>query len=247
MQDQALSGKVALVTGASQGIGKSIAIALGRRGAKVVVNYLPGDAGREADAKAVAAEVGGEILGFDVTNSQAVTEGIKTLKQLDVLVNNAGIAINGLVMRFTDEQWAKTLQVNLNGAFYCTRAAASLLLKAKEAGRIVNIASVVGEMGNGGQIAYAASKAGIIGITKTCAREFASRGVTCNAVAPGYIDTAMTADHLPEAARAKLMEQIPLARIGVADDIGNAVAFLAGPEAGYITGQVIRVNGGMLM
>ena len=247
MQDNALSGKIALVTGASQGIGKAIAIALGRRGAKVIVNYLPGDDGREADAKAVAAEVGGDIIGFDVTNSQAVTEAIKSLKQLDILVNNAGIAINGLVMRFTDEQWAKTLQVNLNGAFYCTRAAASLLLKAKEAGRIINIASVVGEMGNGGQIAYAASKAGIIGITKTCAREFASRGVTVNAVAPGYIDTAMTADHLPEAARAKLMEQIPLARIGAADDIGNAVAFLAGPEAGYITGQVIRVNGGMLM
>jgi 3-oxoacyl-[acyl-carrier protein] reductase len=247
MQDQALSGKVALVTGASQGIGKAIAQALGRRGAKVIINYLPGDAGREADAKAVAAEVGGEILGFDVTNSQAVTEAIKAQKQLDILVNNAGIAINGLLMRFSDEQWAKTLQVNLNGAFYCTRAAASLLLKAKEGGRIINIASVVGEMGNGGQIAYAASKAGIIGVTKTCAREFASRGVTCNAVAPGYIDTAMTADHLPEAARAKLMEQIPLARIGSADDIGNAVAFLAGPEAGYITGQVIRVNGGMLM
>jgi len=245
--DKALAGKVALVTGASQGIGQAIAIALAHRGAKVIVNYLPGDPGRENDAKAVAAQVDGDILGFDVSNSASVTEAIKGLKQLDILVNNAGIAINGLILRFTDEQWAKTLQVNLNGAFYATRAAASLLLKSKESGRIINIASVVGEMGNGGQIAYAASKAGIIGITKTCAREFASRGVTCNAVAPGYIDTAMTADHLPEAARAKLMEQIPLARIGRADDIGDAVAFLAGPEAAYITGQVIRVNGGMLM
>jgi len=245
--DKALAGKVALVTGASQGIGKAIALALANRGAKVIVNYLPGDAGRENDAKTLAEQLGGDILGFDVANSASVNEQIKTLKQLDILVNNAGIAINGLVMRFSDDQWAKTLQVNLNGAFYCTRAAATLLLKSKESGRIINIASVVGEMGNGGQIAYAASKAGIIGVTKTCAREFASRGVTVNAVAPGYIDTAMTADHLPEAARAKLMEQIPLSRIGKAEDIGDAVAFLAGPEAGYITGQVIRVNGGMLM
>jgi 3-oxoacyl-[acyl-carrier protein] reductase len=256
INDKALTGKVALVTGASQGIGKAIALALGRRGAKVVVNYLPGDAGRENDAKAVAAEVeaaGGQgaISGFDVTSSSSVTDAIKAIgtehKQLDILVNNAGIAINGLLMRVSDDAWAKTLQVNLNGAFYTTRAAASLLLKAKDSGRIINISSVVGEMGNGGQAAYAASKAGILGLTMSTAREFASRGVTVNAVAPGYIDTAMTADHLPEAARAKLMEQIPLARIGSADDIGNAVAFLAGPESAYITGQVLRVNGGMLM
>jgi 3-oxoacyl-[acyl-carrier protein] reductase len=258
IQDKALQGKVALVTGASQGIGKSIALALGRRGAKVIVNYLPDANGstREADARAVAAEVeaaGGQgaIVAFDVSNSAAITDAIKAIgsehKQLDILVNNAGIAINGLVMRFTDEQWMKTIQVNLNGAFFTTRAAATLLLKAKESGRIINISSVVGEMGNGGQAAYSASKAGIIGLTMSTAREFASRGVTCNAVAPGYIDTSMTADHLPEAARAKLMEQIPLARIGRADDIGDAVAFLAGPEAAYITGQVLRVNGGMLM
>jgi 3-oxoacyl-[acyl-carrier protein] reductase len=258
IHDKALSGKVALVTGASQGIGRSIALALGRRGAKVIVNFLP-DAGgstRENDARAVAAEVdaaGGQsaLSGFDVSSSSSVADAIKAIgsdhKQLDILVNNAGIAINGLVMRFTDDQWGKTLQVNLNGAFFATRAAAPLLLRAKEGGRIINLASVVGEMGNGGQAAYAASKAGIIGLTKTIARELASRGVTCNAVAPGYIDTAMTADHLPEAARAKLMEQIPLGRIGRADDVADAVAFLAGPEAGYITGQVIRVNGGMLM
>ncbi len=245
--DKALQGKVALVTGASQGIGQAIALALAHRGAKVIVNYLPGDVGRENDAKAVAAQVDGEILGFDVSNSQSVTDAIKGLKQLDILVNNAGIAINGLVMRFSDEQWAKTLQVNLNGAFYCTRAAATLLLRAKESGRIINLSSVVGEMGNGGQAAYSASKAGIIGLTMTTARELASRGVTCNAVAPGYIETAMTADHLPEAARAKLMEQIPLGRIGKPEDIADTVAFLAGPEAAYVTGQVIRVNGGMLM
>ena len=256
--DKALSGKVALVTGASQGIGRAIAVALGARGAKVVVNFLPDANGstREKDARDVAAAVEaagghGAIAGFDVSSSQAVNDAIKAIagehKQLDILVNNAGIAINGLIMRFTDDQWAKTLQVNLNAAFYTTRAAATLLLKAKEFGRIVNISSVVGEMGNGGQVAYAASKAGVLGLTMTTARELASRGVTCNAVAPGYIDTAMTADHLPEAARAKLMEQIPLGRIGRAEDVAAAVAFLAGPEAAYITGQVIRVNGGMLM
>ena len=258
--DKALTGKIALVTGASQGIGRAIALGLGRRGARVIVNYLPdapgAPAAREQQAREVAAEIEGvgghaAILGFDVANSTSVTDAIKAIgsehKQLDILVNNAGIAINGLLMRFSDEQWAKTLQVNLNGAFYTTRAAASLLLKAKDAGRIVNISSVVGEMGNGGQAAYAASKAGIIGLTMSTARELASRGVTCNAVAPGYIDTAMTADHLPEAARAKLLEQIPLGRIGRAEDIADAVAFLAGPEAAYITGQVLRVNGGMLM
>jgi 3-oxoacyl-[acyl-carrier protein] reductase len=256
--DKALSGKVALVTGASQGIGRAIAVALGRRGAKVIVNFLPDANGstREQDARAVGTEIeaaGGQaaVSGFDVTNGAGVTEAIKAIgtehKQLDILVNNAGIAINGLLMRFTDDAWSKTLHVNLDGAFYTTRAAAPLLLKAKDAGRIINISSVVGEMGNGGQAAYAASKAGIIGLTMTTARELASRGVTCNAVAPGYIETDMTAQHLPEAARAKLMEQIPLARIGQADDVANAVAFLAGPEAAYITGQVLRVNGGMLM
>ena len=258
--DKALSDKVALVTGGSQGIGRAIAVALGRRGAKVVVNFLPDTPDnpgvREQDAKNVVAEIeaaGGQgaISGFDVTNGAAVTDAIKAIgtehKQLDILVNNAGIAINGLIMRFTDDQWARTLQVNLTGAFYAIRAAATLLLKAKEGGRIINISSVVGQTGNGGQAAYAASKAGLIGLTMTTAREFASRGVTCNAVAPGYIQTDMTAQHLPEAARAKLMEQIPLGRIGQADDVANAVAFLAGPEAAYITGQVLGVNGGMLM
>ena len=202
--DKALAGRVALVTGASQGIGRAIAVALGRRGAKVVVNFLPDANGstREQDARKVAAEVeavGGQgaVSGFDVANSAAVTEAIKAIgvehKQLDILVNNAGIAINGLIMRFTDDQWLKTLAVNLNGAFFTTRAAATLLLKAKDAGRIINISSVVGESGNGGQVAYSASKAGILGLTMTTAKELASRGVTCNAIAPGFIDTAMTA------------------------------------------------------
>jgi 3-oxoacyl-[acyl-carrier protein] reductase len=250
--DKALQGRVALVTGASRGIGRAIAIALGKRGAKVIINYASReDAAREA-ATAVEA-VGGQaaVVGFDVANGAAVTDAIKQIGKdhgsLDILVNNAGVAINGLLMRFSDEAWTKSINTNLGGAFNCTRAASILLLKAKDAGRIINITSVVGEMGNGGQVAYSASKAGLIGLTMSTARELSSRGVTCNAVAPGFIETDMTAEHLPEAQRAKLMEQIPLGRIGRADEVADAVAFLAGPEAAYITGQVIRVNGGMLM
>jgi len=250
--DKALQGKVALVTGASRGIGRAIAVALGRRGAKVIINYASReDAAREA-AKAVE-EVGGQavVAGFDVANGTAVTEAIKALGKehggLDILVNNAGVAVNGLLMRFTDEQWAKSINTNLGGAFNCTRAAAVMLLKAKDAGRIINITSVVGEMGNGGQAAYSASKAGLIGLTMSTAKELSSRGVTCNAVSPGFIETDMTAEHLPEAQRAKLLEGIPLGRIGRAEEVADTVAFLAGPEATYITGQVIRVNGGLLM
>jgi len=250
--DKALQGRVALVTGASRGIGRAIAVALGRRGAKVIINYASReDAAREA-AKAVE-DAGGQaaISGFDVANSAAVTDAIKAIGKehggLDILVNNAGVAVNGLLMRFTDDQWAKSINTNLGGAFNCTRAAATMLLKSKENGRIINITSVVGEMGNGGQAAYAASKAGLIGLTMATAKELASRGVTCNAVAPGFIETDMTAEHLPEAQRAKLIEGIPLGRIGSADDVAQTCAFLAGPEAGYVTGQVLRVNGGLLM
>jgi len=250
--DTQLSGKVALVTGGSRGIGRAIAIALGRRGAKVIVNYASrADAAREAAAAVEAAGGQAAIAGFDVADAAAVTEAIKAIGKdhggLDILVNNAGVAINGLLLRFSDDQWQKTLAINLGGAFHCTRAAASLLLRAKSAGRIINITSVVGEVGNAGQAAYAASKAGLIGLTMSTAKELASRGVTCNAIAPGYIETDMTAEHLPDAARAKLLEQIPLAKIGRPDDVADAAAFLAGPEAAYITGQVLRVNGGMLM
>jgi 3-oxoacyl-[acyl-carrier protein] reductase len=250
--DKALAGRVALVTGASRGIGRGIAVALGRRGAKVIINYASReDAAREAAAEVEAAGGQAAIAGFDVANSAAVTEAIKAIGKdhgsLDILVNNAGVAVNGMLMRVTDEAWAKTMNTNLSGAFHCLRAASMMILKAKDAGRIINITSVVGEQGNGGQVAYAASKAALIGMTMSTARELASRGVTCNAVSPGFIETDMTAEHLPEAARGKLMEQIPLGRIGRSEDVANAVAFLAGPEAAYITGQVLRVNGGMLM
>jgi len=250
--DTALTGKIALVTGGSRGIGRAIAVALGRRGARVIVNYASrADAARDTAAAVEAAGGQAAIAGFDVADPAAVTEAIKAIGKdhggLDILVNNAGVALNGLMLRFSDEQWQKTLAVNLGGAFHCIRAAGSLLLRAKAAGRIINITSVVGETGNAGQAAYAASKAGLIGLTMSTARELASRGITCNAIAPGYIETDMTADHLPEAARAKLMEQIPLGKIGRPEDVADAAAFLAGPEAAYITGQVLRVNGGMLM
>ncbi|HVV87742.1 MAG TPA: 3-oxoacyl-ACP reductase FabG [Kofleriaceae bacterium] len=250
--DRALEGRVALVTGGSRGIGRAICVALGRRGAKVIVNYAAReDAARETAALVDAAGGTSAIAGFDVADAAATGDAIKQLGKehggLDILVNNAGVAINGLLLRFKDDQWARSLAVNLGGAFHCARAAASLLLRAKEHGRVINITSVVGESGNGGQVAYASSKAGLIGLTTSLAKELASRGVTVNAVSPGFIDTDMTAEHLPEAARARLLEQIPLARIGLADDVAHAVAFLAGPEAAYITGQVLRVNGGLLM
>jgi 3-oxoacyl-[acyl-carrier protein] reductase len=250
--DTALTGKVALVTGGSRGIGRAIAVALGRRGAKVIINYASrADAAREAAAAVEAAGGQAAIAAFDVADPAAVGEAIPAIGKdhggLDILVNNAGVAINGLVMRFSDEQWQKTLAVNLGGAFHCIRAASRLLLRAKAAGRIINITSVIGEMGNGGQTAYAASKAGLIGLTMSVARELASRGITCNAIAPGFIETDMTAEHLPEDQRAKLLEQIPLGTIGRPEDVADAAAFLAGPEAAYITGQVLRVNGGMLM
>jgi 3-oxoacyl-[acyl-carrier protein] reductase len=250
--DRALEGRVALVTGGSRGIGRAICTALGRRGAKVVINYASReDAARETAELVTAAGGTAALSAFDVGSSEATTEAIKAIGKdhggLDILVNNAGVAINGLLLRYKDDQWQRTLQVNLGGAFHCARAAASLLLRAKEHGRIINITSIVGESGNGGQVAYAASKAGLIGLTQSLAKELASRGVTANAVSPGFIDTDMTSEHLPEAARAKLLEQIPLSRIGIADDVAHAVAFLAGPEAAYITGQVLRVNGGLLM
>jgi 3-oxoacyl-[acyl-carrier protein] reductase len=247
-----LKDRVALVTGASRGIGRAVAVALARRGANVWINYTANEAAAHEALAAVKVVGQGQIKRFDIADSKAVETAIKEIAEasggkLEILVNNAGIAIDGLIMRTKDDDWKRTLDVNLSGAFYCCRSASRYLLKAKEAGRIINLTSVVGEQGNVGQASYVASKAGIIGLTKTLAREFAARGVTVNAVSPGFIETDMTAAHVQGENRDKLIAQIPLSRIGKPEDVAEAVAFLAAPGATYITGQVIRVNGGLLM
>lgn len=250
-QDKALEGCTALVTGGSRGIGRAICVALAGRGAKVAINYRAREDAAQETAELVKKAGGTAILaGFDIGDMQAATEGVTSVGKdhgLHILVNNAGIAINGLLMRFKPDDWNQVIAVNLGGVFACSKAATRYLLKAKEQGRIINLSSVVGESGNAGQAAYAASKAGVLGLTKTLAKEFASRGVTVNAVTPGFIATEMTDEHLPEAQRAALIESIPLGRIGAASDVADSVAFLAGPEGSYITGQVLRVNGGLLM
>jgi 3-oxoacyl-[acyl-carrier protein] reductase len=243
--------RVALVTGASRGIGRAIAIALAKDGLFVVVNYTANEAAAAETLSAIQSAGGdGAICRFDVADADAVDAAVKQLAaehgRLDVLVNNAGIAIDGLLLRTKKEDWQRTIDVNLSGAFHCCKAASRHLLKAVE-GRIVNISSVVGEQGNAGQVSYAAAKAGLIGLTRTLARELASRAVTVNCVTPGFIETDMTAAHVQGAAREALVKQIPLGRIGAADDVAEAVRFLVSPRASYITGQVVRVNGGLLM
>ena len=247
-----LSDRVALVTGASRGIGRAIALALGARGAKVVVNYC---SQKEAAAETVAAirSAGGEALPmlFDVADSAAVDSAMKEIVGacggLHILVNNAGVAVNTLTLGAKDADFRRAIDVNLGGTFHCTRAALRSLMRAPGGGRIVNITSVVGEAGSAGQAPYAAAKAGIVGLTKSWAREYASRGLTVNAVSPGIIATDMTASEMPEARKEEVLKAIPLGRIGSADDVAHAVAFLAGPHAAYITGQVLRVNGGLFM
>jgi 3-oxoacyl-[acyl-carrier protein] reductase len=242
--------KIALVTGASRGIGRSIAVALAKRGCYVLVNYSSSPEAAQETLHEIR-EVGGdgEVLQFAVQDSEAVEnafEGIKARHgQLDVLVNNAGISRDGLVLRMKDEEWLTTLGVNLNGAFFCSRAAARLMLKAKS-GRIVNISSVVGEMGNAGQTPYVSSKAGLIGLTKALAKELASRSITVNAITPGFIETDMTAA-LNEKLKEEHMKAIPLGRYGHSNEVAELVAFLASDAAAYITGQVIGINGGMYM
>ncbi|HEX8952240.1 MAG TPA: 3-oxoacyl-[acyl-carrier-protein] reductase [Polyangia bacterium] len=243
--------RVALVTGASRGIGRAIALALAADGLFVIVNYTSNE-GAAADTLKRLQDAGGQgaLSRFDVADAAAVDAAIKQIAtehgRLDVLVNNAGIAIDGLLLRTKKEDWQRTLDVNLSGAFHCCKAASRYLLKAQD-GRIVNISSVVGESGNAGQISYAAAKAGLIGMTRTLAKELATRAITVNCVTPGFIETDMTAAHVQGDNREALIKQIPLGRIGSAEDVAEAVRFLVSPRASYITGQVVRVNGGLLM
>jgi len=247
-----LQGKVAVVTGASRGIGRAIAIALGRRGAKVVLNYAGNEAAAAEAAEAVRAAGGTAITKrFDVADPAAVDAAFKEIVAaeggLQILVNNAGVAVNMLMLGARDSEWKRAIDVNLNGTFHCCRAALRTIMRAKDAGRIVNITSITAEVGSAGQGAYVAAKAGVIGLTKTLAREYASRGVTVNAVSPGFIDTDMTATELPPDRRAELLKQIPLGRVGAPEDVAAAVDYLVGPGAAYVTGQVLRVNGGLFM
>lgn len=241
--------KVAVITGASRGIGKSIALALAAQGASIVAVDMD-----QTSTEAVVAELqaaGGKALAVvgNVTVTadaeRMIDAAMEAFGRVDILVNNAGITRDGLLMRMKDEDWDAVLSVNLKGAFLCTRAAFKVMSKQRY-GRIINIASIVGQMGNAGQANYCASKAGLIGLTKSNAREMAKRNITVNAVAPGFISTAMT-DALSDKVRAELTSQIPMDRLGSADDIANAVLFLASEASGYITGHVLAVNGGMYM
>ncbi|KKI92572.1 3-oxoacyl-ACP reductase [Bacillus sp. SA1-12] len=245
-----LENKVALVTGASRGIGRAIALDLVKNGASVAVNY----AGNEAKANEVVDEIkagGGNAFAIkaDVGNSEEVTQMVKEVinqfGQLDILVNNAGITRDNLLMRMKDNEWDDVINTNLKGVFLCTKAVTRQMMKQRN-GRIINITSVVGVSGNPGQANYVAAKAGVIGLTKTTAKELASRNITVNAVAPGFITTDMT-DELSEEMKAEMLKQIPLAKLGEPSDIANIVTFLASDKSKYITGQTMHVNGGMVM
>ena len=245
-----LEGKIAVVTGASRGIGRAIAEKLASMGAMVVINYN-GSAKKAEEVKAKIESNGQKaaVMQCNVSDYAAceafIGEIIKTYGRIDILVNNAGITKDGLLMKMSEEDFDNVINVNLKGTFNCVRHVARQMIK-QRAGRIINLSSVVGVTGNAGQVNYAASKAGVIGLTKSTAREVASRGITVNAVAPGFIETDMTevlSDKVKEAAAA----QIPLGHFGKAEDVANTVAFLASDDAGYITGQVIHVDGGMVM
>jgi len=246
-----LEGKIALITGASQGIGETIARQLAKQGAFAVCASLPST---EGDLRTVVAAIeadGGQAdyVLLDMRDGESIRAAVNTVLErhgaLHILVNNAGITKDKLMIQMKEEEFELVLDINLKGAWLATQAAAKPMMKQRW-GRVINIASVVGQMGNAGQSNYVASKAGLIGLTKTVAREFASRNVTCNAVAPGYIATAMT-DVLTKEVKDEFNRQIPLGRMGTAVDVANAVLFLATEEAGYMTGQVLSVNGGMLM
>ncbi|MBE77318.1 MAG: 3-oxoacyl-[acyl-carrier-protein] reductase [Candidatus Marinimicrobia bacterium] len=244
-----LNNKIAIVTGASQGIGKIIAFELSKSGATVICLSRNKEALNIIVNKIV--ENGGQASSFpcDITESETFTQIVKKIikkyKKIDILVNNAGVTSDSLLMRMSDEQWDTVIDINLKGAFNCTRAVMRHMMKNKS-GRIINVTSIVGLTGNAGQANYAASKAGLIGMTKSIAKEVASRGITANCIAPGWIETSMT-DTLSEDVKNQFLTQIPVGRIGFAKDIANTAVFLASDEAGYITGQTITVDGGRII
>lgn len=245
-----LTGKTAVVTGGSRGIGRAICIELAKQGANVVVNY----SGSEDKAKQVVSEI--EQLGAkaiavqaNVADSAAVDsmmkQAIEVFGTLDILVNNAGITRDNLLMRMKEQEWDEVVDTNLKGVFLCTKAVTRQMMK-QRAGRIINISSIVGVAGNPGQANYVAAKAGVIGLTKTCAQELASRNILVNAIAPGFITTEMT-DNLPEELKEAMLKQIPLAKLGQPEDVAKAVVFFASNQANYITGQTLHIDGGLVM
>jgi 3-oxoacyl-[acyl-carrier protein] reductase len=244
-----LKGQVAIVTGAAQGIGQAISAALSQEGARLVVSDIQEDAAIAAAKQLTATGQEAIAIAVNVADEASVKAMVEKVLsswgKIDILVNNAGITRDALLIRMKESDWDAVLDINLKGVFHCTKAVLSSMSK-QRSGKIVNIASIVGVMGNAGQANYVASKAAVIGLTKTTAREYASRGLTVNAVAPGFIETAMTAA-LSQDIRQRLMDQIPLGRLGTSQDVANAVLFLVSDQAGYMTGQVLHVNGGMLM
>lgn len=243
-------GQVALVTGASRGIGRAIAVALAQAGALVVVNYRGNQEAAQSTVQQIVAAGGkGELSRFDVALEVEVDEAVKTIVdargKVDILVNNAGVTSDSLLIRAKSADWDQLIATNLRGTVLCTKAVCRAMIRQRY-GRIVNLSSVVGQMGNAGQAAYAATKAGILGFTKSMARELAARGITVNAVAPGFIETEMTAKLSPQL-REEYLKSIPLGRFGSCEDVAHLVVFLTAPEAGYITGQVVGVNGGLYM
>jgi 3-oxoacyl-[acyl-carrier protein] reductase len=236
-----LEGRLALVTGASRGIGRAIALELGRAGAEVVVGYHSG----AVEAEAVAAEIGGRALQADVSDAESARALVEAAGDVDILVNNAGLTRDGLLARMSDDDWRTVIDTNLSSVFYTCRAVTRPMMK-KRRGAIVNVSSIVGVHGNWGQTNYAASKAGIIGFTKSLARELGSRNVRANVVAPGYVRTQLT-DVLPEEATAAMLQNTPLGRLGDPEDVAGAVRFLCSDEASFVTGAVLLVDGGLGM
>ena len=242
-------GQVAIITGGGRGIGKAIAEAFAKKGLNLAIVDIDPDMAVKTASDLSTLEIKALGMRLDVSNTEEVKKVFSEIKKefgkIDILINNAGITRDGLMIRMKDEDWDSVIAINLKGVFLCSREAIKDMSQ-RRYGRIVNVSSVAAFMGNPGQANYSASKAGIIGLTKTAAKEYASRGITVNAVAPGFIETAMT-DVLPENVKEEIKKLIPLGRFGTVEDVSNAVVFLASPESGYITGQVIHVNGGMYM